>query len=56
MPRNRDRVETAARLDADLKRMFVALVRRPLPDAVVSVVDQLDEGPAAELPRRRGKA
>lgn len=54
MPKDRDRV---GKLDEGLKRMFQALARRPLPDAIASVVDQLDEGPAArEEPRRRLKA
>jgi hypothetical protein len=53
MQRNRDRAETVARLDADLRRMFRALAQRPLPDAIASVVDQLDEGPAADQARRR---
>ena len=56
MRRNRDKAETVAGFDAGLKQMFRALAARPLPDAIASVVDQLDEGPAAELPRRRRKA
>ena len=53
MPRNRDRAERIAKLDAGLKRMFRALAQRPLPDTIVSVVDQLDEEPAADETRRR---
>ena len=56
MPRNRDKAESVAGLDADLKRMFRVLAQQPVPDAIASGVDQLDEGPAAELPRRRRKA
>ncbi len=48
-----DKTDRAARLDAEVARMFRALAQRPVPDAIASVVDQLDEGPAAELPRRR---
>lgn len=56
MPRNRDKAEKVARLDESLKRMFRALAWRPLPDAILSVADQLDEGPAADQARRRREA
>jgi hypothetical protein len=56
MSRKRDKAKTVARLEADLAQMFSVLARRPVPDAITSVADQLDEGPTAELPRRRRKA
>lgn len=56
MSRKRDKAEKVAELEADLARMFRVLARRPVPDAITSVVDQLDEAPAAELPRRRREA
>jgi hypothetical protein len=43
-----DRPEITA-LDKVLKGMFKTLQSRPVPDRLRSVVDQLDEGEAAEL-------
>lgn len=46
-----------AALAADLKGMFKTLEARPVPGAILSVVDQLDEGDASRVPaatRKRG--
>jgi len=42
-----------AGLDNDLKGMFRALAARPLPDRLLSVVDQLDEGEPKSAPAKK---
>jgi hypothetical protein len=43
-------------LNGALRRMFSGLAGRPVPDRLRSVVEQLDEGEAAEAPARRKNA
>lgn len=56
MARKSDIAKTAA-VASDLKTMFKTLEARPIPGAILSVVDQLDEGevrPAPKATRKRG--
>jgi hypothetical protein len=45
--------EKKAALASDLQAMFQTLEARPVPDAIRSVVDQLDDGQAQPKPARR---
>ena len=54
MPRKSDTAKKAA-LASDLTAMFKALEARPVPDAIRSVVDQLDEGETVTPPARSRK-
>jgi hypothetical protein len=47
-----DRDKHAA-VDAGLKGMFRALERRPLPDRLSSLVEQLDDGTPVEQPKKK---
>ncbi len=51
MAQDKRKLERCAALEADLKGMFEALLRRPTPATILSVVDQVD-APWAERPRR----
>lgn len=42
-----------AALASHLKQMFRSLSARPVPDTIMSVVDQLDEGEAAAKARQK---
>lgn len=56
MPRNpidRTRVEA---VDQRLRAMFAALESRPIPDRLLSIVDQMDDGADQAAPRRRAAA
>jgi hypothetical protein len=54
MARPNSKAKRLADLDASLKGMFRALAHRPVPDAICSVADQLDEAaPRPAQPRRR---
>ena len=47
--------EDVAALNAALAGMFKALEMRPLPDRILSVVDQLDEGDPPEPLKAQGR-
>lgn len=51
MAQDKRKLERRAALEANLKGMFGALARRPVPDTILSVVDQID-APWAERPKR----
>ncbi len=42
-------------MDAGLRHMFKALARRPVPDRLRSVVDQLDQGEALAVEPLKAK-
>ena len=54
MTRKTSELARRAALAANLKEMFRVLARRPVPDTIASVVEQLDDE-ASETPRKTGR-
>lgn len=51
MRRGQARAEQGAQIDEALRAMFQSLNDRPIPDRILSLIDQLDDGEVAPVKR-----
>ena len=55
MARDPDDPRRFASVDSAVREMFDALIRRPIPSRLLSLIDQLDETSSEAAPPRRRK-